>query len=51
VDGDGNTLDTDILAYGATPVYNGETIPTKAQTDQYTYEFNNTWSPTILSVT
>ncbi|MBQ7123826.1 MAG: InlB B-repeat-containing protein, partial [Oscillospiraceae bacterium] len=50
VDGDGETLKTEQVAYGETPVYSGET-PTKAETQQYYYEFNNTWSPEIVSVT
>jgi hypothetical protein len=51
VDGDGNTLDTDILAYGDIPAYNGATTPTKAADAQYTYAFNDEWSPAIVSVT
>ena len=50
LDGDGNTLDTDTLEYGATPVYEWAT-PTKTATAQYTYTFNNTWSPEITTVT
>ena len=50
IDGDGNTLKTEQVAYGETPAYTGET-PTKAQTAQYSYEFNNTWSPAIEAVT
>ncbi len=50
VDGDGNTLKTEQVAYGETPEYVGET-PTKAETAQYSYEFNNTWSPAIEAVT
>ena len=46
VDGDGNTLKTDTVAQGATPAYTGAD-PTKAETDQYTYTFNNTWSPAV----
>ena len=49
-DGDGNTLDTDTVDYNETPSYTGET-PTKAPTAQYTYAFNNTWSPTIVPAT
>ncbi len=50
-DGNGNAVETDEnVKYGATPEYNGET-PTKAATAQYTYTFNNTWSPAIASVT
>ena len=50
VDGNGNTLKTEQVAYGETPAYTGET-PTKAATAQYTYTFNNTWSPEIVAVT
>ena len=50
VDGNGETLKTEQVAYGATPSYTGET-PTKTATDQYTYTFNNTWSPAIVAVT
>ncbi|MBR5533707.1 MAG: S-layer homology domain-containing protein, partial [Ruminiclostridium sp.] len=46
----GATLKTEEVAYGTTPSYTGE-IPTKTATDQYTYTFNNTWSPAIVSVT
>ncbi|MBQ3265770.1 MAG: InlB B-repeat-containing protein [Ruminococcus sp.] len=49
-DGDGNTLKTDQVAYGSTPSYIGA-APTKTATAQYTYTFNNTWSPTITPVT
>ena len=49
-DGDGNTLDTDTVDYNVTPSYTGAT-PTKAATEQYTYTFNNTWSPTIVAAT
>ncbi len=50
LDGDGNTLKTEQVAYGETPAYTGET-PTMAATAQYTYAFNNTWSPAIEVVT
>ncbi len=50
VDGDGNTLKTDKVEYGETPVYDGET-PTKTEDANYTYTFNDTWSPAIASVT
>ena len=50
VDGNGATLKTEQVEYGATPSYTGET-PTKTATDQYTYTFNNTWSPAIVAVT
>ena len=50
VDGNGETLKTEQVAYGQTPAYTGAT-PTKTATAQYTYTFNNTWSPAITSVT
>jgi len=50
VDGNGKTLKTDSVAYGSTPAYSGAT-PTKTADAQYTYTFNNTWSPAITSVT
>ncbi len=50
VDGNGETLKTEQVAYGQTPAYTGET-PTKTATAQYTYTFNNTWSPAIVAVT
>ena len=50
VDGDGNILSTEEVAYGDTPAYTGNT-PTKTATDEYTYEFNNSWSPAIVPVT
>ena len=53
VDGNGNTLGTDTVAYGETPVYDAEThgTPTKASTLAKSYTFNNSWSPAITSVT
>ena len=50
VDGNDATLKTEQVAYGQTPAYIGET-PTKTATAQYTYTFNNTWSPALASVT
>jgi hypothetical protein len=49
VDGDGKTLKTDTLDYGATPSYTGDT-PTKTATAQYTYTFSG-WSPAVGAVT
>ena len=50
LDGNGTTIETDEhVKYGATPSYGGET-PTKTATAQYTYAFNNTWSPAITTV-
>ena len=50
VDGNGTTLKTEQVAYGNTPSYTG-TTPTKTATAQYTYTFNNTWTPAIVAVT
>ena len=49
-DWDGNIIKTEQVAYGETPKYQGDT-PTKTATAQYTYTFNNTWSPAIVWVT
>ena len=49
-DGNNETLKSESVAYGTTPSYTGET-PTKTEDDDYTYEFNNTWSPSVASVT
>ena len=46
---DGKTLDTNKLAYGATPSYSGAT-PTKPGTQQTSYMFDK-WSPAISEVT
>ena len=46
---DGSELKTDQVAYGVTPVYDGD-IPTKEADSQNTYEFSG-WSPEITSVT
>lgn len=46
---DGTELEKDEnVEYGTTPEYNGET-PTKAATEEYTYEFD-TWTPAITTV-
>ena len=49
LDGDGNTLKTDIVTHGETPNYTGD-IPTKSATAQYTYTFSG-WSPAISAIT
>ncbi|MBQ6731527.1 MAG: T9SS type A sorting domain-containing protein, partial [Paludibacteraceae bacterium] len=46
---DGTELQSEELAYGATPAYTGET-PTKDATAQYTYTFNG-WDSDIEAVT
>ncbi len=46
---DGTELQRTNVAYGETPVYNGEP-PVKEATDEFTYTFNG-WSPSIGSVT
>ena len=50
VDGDGNVLQSGVVAYGTKPVYTGN-VPTKKATQQYTYTFNDTWEPEITEVT
>ncbi len=50
LDWDGKPLGTDMVNYGVTPSYNG-TTPTKTATAQYSYTFNNTWSPAIVPAT
>ena len=49
VDEDGTVLQSSKLGVGDTPIYKGET-PTKAETDEYTYEFAG-WDPEIDKVT
>ena len=49
-DGNNNTLKTDEVAYWTTPSYSGET-PTKARTQQYSYVWDNTWTPEPAAVT
>lgn len=50
VDGDGETLKTEEVAYGETPAYTG-TTPNKSASVSSTYTFSNSWSPEISSVT
>ena len=50
LDGDGNSLGTSTVTHGATPAYTGAT-PTKTETTEYTYTFNDTWSPAIVPAT
>lgn len=49
LDDDGKLLESQTLAYGETPVYQGAT-PSKAKTAQYSYAFDS-WSPAISAVT
>ena len=49
-DGDNNTIQSGLVEKNTIPAYTGAT-PTKTATAQYTYTFNNTWSPVITAVT
>ncbi len=49
VDGNGNTVQSTEVEYGATPEYTGAT-PTKTATEQYTYTFKG-WDKEIVAVT
>lgn len=49
-DGDNKVLTTQTARLNVVPEYAGVT-PTKAATAQYTYTFNNTWSPAIQKAT
>ncbi|MBQ9414921.1 MAG: hypothetical protein IJU16_07340 [Clostridia bacterium] len=53
VDGNGDTLKTEQVAYGETPSYDCDAsgIPTKDADAQYTYSFAGVWSPAIEAVT
>jgi uncharacterized repeat protein (TIGR02543 family) len=48
VDGDGKELQSEVLEFGAKPVYNGKT-PAKAATKQYTYTFAG-WDNEVIAV-
>ncbi len=49
LDGNGKTLKTEELAYGATPAYSGDT-PSKDATEDTVYTFNEKWLPEIADV-
>jgi len=49
-DGDNNTIQSGYVEKGQTPSYTGAT-PTKTEDENYTYTFNDTWSPAIVAVT
>ena len=46
VDGNGDEIYHETVTEGDVPAFDDRTTPTKTQTAQYTYTFNNTWSPT-----
>ncbi len=49
--GDGTTIETDEdVKYGDTPTYNGST-PTKTPTTEYSYTWDEGWTPAVTSVT
>ena len=48
-DGNNETIQSGYVKKGVTPSYTGST-PTKDQDAQYTYTFNNTWSPALAPV-
>jgi hypothetical protein len=47
IDGDGQTLSTQLCVYGELPVYTGQT-PTKQETEESIYQFNGQWNPSLL---
>ena len=49
IDGNGETLKTEQVAFGTMPVYEGD-IPTKNSNAQYSYIFNGKWTPEIAKV-
>ena len=49
IDGNGNTLKTEIVTYGETPTYDG-TTPEKAEDTENTYTFKG-WDPAVAPVT
>lgn len=44
---DGTQLGTSEVEHGQYPVYIGQVVPTRAADAQYTYSFNNRWSPEV----
>ncbi len=50
LDGDLNVIQSGYVLYGETPVYSGKT-PTKANTAQYTFTFNDSWDKELSPVT
>ena len=46
VDGNGDEIYHETVTEGDVPAFDNRTTPTKNQTPQYSYTFNNTWSPT-----
>lgn len=50
VNDDNSLLKSYVVEYGSTPAYDGNT-PTKPETEQYIYTWDNGWNPEITSVT
>ena len=50
-DGNGNEIYSEKVNYGDMPVYSSDVVPIKNPTTQYTYVFNNDWSPQISKAT